>query len=196
MVVFLSGTPASRYPAGSKVIEFLLLQIVPKNMVQERKELTPSPPDIKSLPYVADLGTMLPISNEQAGLSLRQVALIFLVDLMVALVTLALDDVVKLIHIVLILWVHYMVTVQEQAREMLVHLIHELIAAKLEDDAPAGARQSVEKFVESIRNNDPAVAWEYDENHGKDEEADDRQVSASSSCHLVLRVGVRVDRIG
>ncbi|KAJ5268761.1 hypothetical protein N7505_004519 [Penicillium chrysogenum] len=174
MVVFLSGTPA-----GSKVIEFFLLQIVPKNMVQERKELTPPPPDIKSLPYVADLGTVLPVGNKQAGLSLGQVALIFLVDLMVAPVTLALGDVVKLIHIVLILWDHYTVTVQEQAREMLVHLIHELIAAKLEDDAPAGARQSVEDFVESIRKSDPAVVWKYEENHGKEEETDDRRVPAS-----------------
>ncbi|KAJ5873784.1 uncharacterized protein N7529_002214 [Penicillium soppii] len=174
MVVFLSGTPA-----GSKVIEFFMLQVVPKNMVQERKELTPPPSDIKSLPYVADLGTVLPVGNKQAGLSLGQVALIFLVDLMVAPVTLALDDVVKLIHIVLILWDHYTVTVQEQAREMLVHLIHELIAAKLEDDAPDGARQSVEDFVESIRKSDPAVVWEYEENHGKDEDADDRRVPAS-----------------
>ncbi|KAJ6099471.1 hypothetical protein N7467_001006 [Penicillium canescens] len=174
MVVFLSGTPA-----GSKVIEFFLLQVVPKNMVQERKDLTPPPPDIKSLPYVADLATVLPVGNKQAGLSLGQVALIFLVDLMVAPVTLALDDVVKLIHVVLILWDHYTVTVQEQAREMLVHLIHELIAAKLEDDAPAGARQSVEDFVESIRKSDPAVVWEYEENHGKDEESDDRRVPAS-----------------
>jgi hypothetical protein len=174
MVVFLSGTPA-----GSKVIEFFLLQVVPKNMVQERKELTPPPLEIKNLPYVADLGTVLPVGNKQAGLSLGQVALIFLVDLMVAPVTLALDDVVKLIHIVLISWDHYTVTVQEQAREMLVHLIHELIAAKLEDDAPAGARQSVEDFVESIRKSDPAVVWEYEENHGKDEESDDRRVPAS-----------------
>ncbi|KAJ5800463.1 uncharacterized protein N7518_002531 [Penicillium psychrosexuale] len=174
MVVFLSGTPA-----GSKVIEFFLLQVVPKNMVQERKELTPPPPDIASLPYVADLGVVLPVGNKQAGLSLGQVALIFLVDLMVAPVTLALSDVVKLIHIVLILWDHYTMTVQEQAREMLVHLIHELIAAKLEDDAPAGARQSVEDFVESIRKSDPAVVWEYEENHSKDEEIDDRRVPAS-----------------
>jgi hypothetical protein len=103
------------------------------------------------------------------------------------------------------------------AREMLVHLIHELIAAKLEDDAPAGARQSVEDFVESIllefgryqfmdkmhqhltslllhsdcimipedenedfvesiRKSDPAVVWKYEENHGKEEETDDRRV--------------------
>ena len=53
--------------------------------------------------------------------------MIFLVDLMVAPVTLVLEDVVKLLHVVLILWEHYTLTVQEQAREMLVHLIHELI---------------------------------------------------------------------
>ncbi|KAJ5690808.1 hypothetical protein N7462_005200 [Penicillium macrosclerotiorum] len=174
IVVFLAGTPA-----GSKVIEFFLLQVVPKNMVQERKDVTLPPPDIKTLPYVADLGTVLPVGNKQAGLSLGQVALIFLVDLMVAPVTLVLSDVIKLLHVVLILWDHYTVTVQEQAREMLVHLIHELVAAKLEDDAPAEARQSMEDFVESIRKSDPAVVWEYEENQRKEEEADDRRVPPS-----------------
>ncbi|KAJ6133856.1 hypothetical protein N7523_000178, partial [Penicillium sp. IBT 18751x] len=174
VVVFLAGTPA-----GSKVIEFFLMQVMPKNMVQERKELTPPPPELKTLPYVADLGTVLPVGNKQAGLSLGQVALIFLVDLMVAPVTLALDDVIKLLHVVLILWDHYTVTVQEQAREMLVHLLHELIAAKLEDDAPAGSRQAIEDFVESIRKSDPAVVWEYEENNGKEDEDDDRKVPQS-----------------
>lgn len=174
VVVFLAGTPA-----GSKVIEFFLMHLVPKNMVQERKDITPPPPDIKSLPYVVDLGAVLPVGNKQAGLSLGQVALIFLVDLMVAPVTLALDDVIKLLHVVLILWDHYTLTVQEQAREMLVHLIHELVATKLEDDASDGARQSVEDFVESIRNSDPAIVWDYEENHGKEGEADDRRVPPS-----------------
>ncbi|KAJ5712500.1 hypothetical protein N7493_008968 [Penicillium malachiteum] len=174
IVVFLAGTPA-----GSKVIDFFLLQVVPKNMVQERRDLTPPPPDIKSMPYVVDLATIIPVGNKQAGLSLGQVALIFLVDLMVAPVDLAIDDVIKLLHVVLILWDHYTVTVQEQAREMLVHLIHELIAAKLEDGASVGARQSIEDFVELIRKSDPAVVWEYEENNGKDEEADDRRVPLS-----------------
>lgn len=174
IVVFLAGTPA-----GSKVIEFFLMQLVPKNMVQERKEITPAPPDIKSLPYVVDLFAVLPVGNKQAGLSLGQVALIFLVDLMVAPVTLVLNDVVKLLHVVLILWDHYTVTVQEQAREMLVHLIHELVAAKLEDDAPDGARQPIEDFVESIRKSDPSVVWEYEENRGKDEEDHGRRVPTS-----------------
>ncbi|EAW06774.1 putative cell morphogenesis protein (PAG1) [Aspergillus clavatus NRRL 1] len=176
VVVFLSGTPA-----GSKVIEFFLMQLVPKNMVQERKDITPAPPDIKGLPYVADLGTVLPVGNKQAGLSLGQVALIFLVDLMVAPVTLPLEEVVKLLHVVLILWDHYTLTVQEQAREMLVHLIHELIAAKIEDDAPAATRQSIEDFVESIRKSDSTVVWEYEDNNDKEDEDDESRVPPAMS---------------
>ncbi|KAI9930563.1 hypothetical protein ASPWEDRAFT_107111 [Aspergillus wentii DTO 134E9] len=176
VVVFLSGTPA-----GSKVIEFFLMQVVPKNMVQERKDITPAPTDTKSLPYVADLSTVLPVGNKQAGLSLGQVALIFLVDLMVAPVMLPLEDVVKLLHVVLILWDHYTVTVQEQAREMLVHLIHELIAAKIEDDAPVETRQSIEDFVESIRNSDPKVVWDYDDTTDKEDGDDGSRVPSSMS---------------
>ncbi|KAL4907131.1 hypothetical protein BDW74DRAFT_175916 [Aspergillus multicolor] len=169
VVVFLSGTPA-----GSKVIEFFLMQVGPKNMVQERKDITPAPPDVKSLPYVADLATVLPVGNKQAGLSLGQVALIFLVDLMVAPVTLSLPDIVKLLHVVIILWDHYTLTVQEQAREMLVHLIHELIAAKIEDNGPV--RHSVEDFVECIRRSDPKVVWEYD---AETDSEDDSRVPTS-----------------
>lgn len=62
IVVFLSGTPA-----GSKVIEFLLMQVVPKHMVQEKKDITPPPPDVKSLPYVADLSTVLLVGNKQVS---------------------------------------------------------------------------------------------------------------------------------
>ncbi|KAL4736224.1 cell morphogenesis N-terminal-domain-containing protein [Aspergillus similis] len=174
VVVFLSGTPA-----GSKVIEFFLMQVGPKNMVHERKDITPAPPDVKNLPYVADLATVLPVGNKQAGLSLGQVALIFLVDLMVAPVTLSLPDVVKLLHVVIILWDHYTLTVQEQAREMLVHLIHELIAAKIEDDEPAGSRQSIEDFVECIRRSDPKVVWEYEDSHDKEDGEDDSRVPSS-----------------
>ncbi|KAN0083770.1 Cell morphogenesis N-terminal domain containing protein [Elaphomyces granulatus] len=176
IVVFLSGTPA-----GSKVIEFFLMQVVPKNMVQERKDTIPTPPDARGLTYVADLGNVLPVGNKQAGLSLGQVSMIFLVDLMVAPVTLALDDVIKLLHVVLILWDHYTLTVQEQAREMLVHLIHELIASKIEDDPTAGPRQAIEDFVESIRKSDPAVIWEYEDNSTRDDTDDGRRVPSAMS---------------
>ncbi len=62
IVVFLSGTPA-----GSKVIEFFLLQLAPKNMVNEKKSAGQSPPEKGDLPYVADLSAILPTGNKQVS---------------------------------------------------------------------------------------------------------------------------------
>lgn len=161
IVVFLASTPA-----GSKVVEFFLLQLDPKNMVYERKEPLPAPQDADYLPYVADLGTVLPVGNKQAGLSLGQVSMIFLVDLMVAPVTICVESVVKLVHVSLICWDHYTLAVQEQARELLVHLIHELVPSKLENDSGDGKRQAIEEFVESVRQSDSSVVWDYEDNNG------------------------------
>ena len=60
IVVYLSSTPA-----GQKVVEFLLLQITPKNMVQEKREPIAIPPESHGLPYIADLSEALPIGNRQ-----------------------------------------------------------------------------------------------------------------------------------
>lgn len=98
---------------------------------------------------------------------------------MVAPVTLPSDSVVKLLHVALIFWDHYTLTVQEQAREMLVHLIHELVASKIEADPPDGTRKAIEDFVECIRHGDPTVVWEYEDNNGKDDEQDGSRVPAS-----------------
>ncbi|KAM5436635.1 Cell morphogenesis protein PAG1 [Microsporum canis] len=174
IVVFLASTPA-----GSKVIEFFLLQVIPKNMVHERREPLPAPSDLSNLPYVADLGTILPVGNKQVGLSLGQVSMIFLVDLMVAPVSIGFESVIKLIHVTLIFWDHYTLTVREQAREMLVHLIHELVASKLENDVEGARRQSIEDFVECIRQSDPTVIWEYEDSNGKDEKAAGTRVPSS-----------------
>lgn len=62
IVVFLKSTPA-----GSKVIEFLLMQVNPKNMVQERREPLATPTEIPGLPYVADLSEALPVGNKQVS---------------------------------------------------------------------------------------------------------------------------------
>lgn len=62
IIVYLSSTPA-----GQKVVEFLLLQITPKNMVQEKREPIVLPPDTLGLPYIADLSEALPIGNKQVS---------------------------------------------------------------------------------------------------------------------------------
>jgi hypothetical protein len=60
IVVHLSSTPA-----GLKVLEFLLMQINPRNMVSEKREPIPPPPWTANLPYLADLSKVLPSSNKQ-----------------------------------------------------------------------------------------------------------------------------------
>jgi hypothetical protein len=62
IVVYLSSTPA-----GSRVLEFFMLQLTPKNMVNDRKHADVVMPDSRHLPYVADLNSLLPMGNKQVG---------------------------------------------------------------------------------------------------------------------------------
>ena len=165
IVVFLASTNIT---PGNRVVEFLLLQITPKAMVpNEKREAVPPPPDINMLPYCADLSDALPIGTKQAGFSLGQLSLILLVDLMVAPVSLAADSVPILLQVVTVLWDHYTPLVQEQAREMLVHLIHELVISTLDDNTPAATRQWIESLIDAIRRHDRSVVWSYEDSNGK-----------------------------
>jgi hypothetical protein len=172
IVVFLASTNTT---PGNRVIEFLLLQITPKAMVpNEKREAVPPPPDINMLPYCADLSDALPVGTKQAGFSLGQLSLILLVDLMVAPVSLAADSIPVLLQVVTVLWDHYTPLVQEQAREMLVHLIHELVIANLDDDTPAATRQWIESLVDAIRRHDKSVVWGYEDSNGKGDGHDNK----------------------
>jgi hypothetical protein len=170
IVVFLSSTPA-----GVKVVEFLLMQITPKAMIpNEKRELVPPPPDAVKLPYVAELSEALPIGAKQAGFSLGQLSLILLVDLMVSPVQLETENVPLLLQVVTVLWDHYIPLVQEQAREMLIHLIHELVISKIDDETTIPTKKSIEDFIESIRRHDAAVVWAYEDNNGKVDDQDNK----------------------
>ena len=180
IVVYLSATLKD-----ARVIDFLLLQLVPKNMVNEKKAIEPVVPAMIGLPYAADLAAVLPIGNKQVsqdliivrtlsltymqtGLSLGQIALIFLVDLIVAGASLTTENAIRLIQTCLILWDHYSITVQEHAREMLIHLVHELITSKVGAEVLSPRKQQIEKLVETIRGNEPGVTWGYEDNNGKE----------------------------
>lgn len=174
IVVFLSSTPA-----GVKVVEFLLMQISPKTMIpSEKHELTPPPPDAIKMPYLAELSEALPIGAKQAGFSLGQLSLILLVDLMVSPVQLATDSVPLLLQVVTVLWDHYIPLVQDQAREMLIHLIHELVISKIDDEHTVPSKKSIEDFIESIRRHDAMVIWQYEDNNGKVDDQDNNKVPA------------------
>ncbi|ETN41939.1 uncharacterized protein HMPREF1541_03878 [Cyphellophora europaea CBS 101466] len=182
IVVYLSTTPA-----GSRVLEFFLLQLTPKNMVNDKKRGEILVPDTKHLPYVADLNGVLPTGNKQAGLSLGQVALIFLVDLMVPPVKLSKENATKVIHAVFILWDHYTPTVQEQAREMLVHQLQELVATKADAELLAPVWDQIEQVVESVRRNEDSVCWSYESHTGKPDDDGGSRVPAPM-LHLAKSV--------
>jgi hypothetical protein len=171
IVVFLSSTPA-----GFKVVEFLLMQITPKAMIpNEKRELIPPPPDVHiKMPYVAELSEALPMGAKQAGFSLGQLSLILLVDLMVSPIQVVAESVPLLLQVVTVLWDHYIPLVQEQAREMLIHLIHELVISKIEDETTIPAKKTIEDFIESIRRHDSRIIWAYEDNNGKAEDPDNK----------------------
>ena len=172
IVVFLASTNST--PAN-KVVEFLLLQITPKGMVpNEKREAVPPPPDIGMLPYCADLTEALPVGTKQTGFSLGQLSLILLVDLMVAPVSLVPENLPVLLQVVTVLWDHYTTLVQEQAREMLVHLIHELVISRLDDNTPATTKHAMEGLIDAIRRHDRAVVWSYEDSNGKVDDCDSK----------------------
>ncbi|KAK5998669.1 Cell morphogenesis protein PAG1 [Cladobotryum mycophilum] len=165
IVVFLSTTNST---PGIKVVEFLLMQITPKAMVpNEKREPLQAPPDISALPYCADLAEVLPIGTKQAGFSLGQLSLILLVDLMVSPVHLTPDNLPLLLQVVTVLWDHYTPLVQEQAREMLVHLIHELVISRMDDQFDGECKESIEELIDLVRRHDRSVVWSYEDSNGK-----------------------------
>lgn len=89
---------------------------------------------------------------------------------MVSPVQLAKEHIPLLLTVVLILWDHYTPVVQDQAREMLVHLLHELVISRIEDSSMAAKKRGIEDFIEAIRRRDPSVVWSYDDNSGKNRE--------------------------
>lgn len=98
---------------------------------------------------------------------------------MVSPVELAHEQLPLLIQVVLVLWDHYTPVVQDQAREMLVHLIHELVISKIDDDTTGIDKRCIEDFIESVRQHDTRVVWSYDDKNGKDVEDTSSKVPES-----------------
>jgi hypothetical protein len=114
---------------------------------------------------------------------LGQICLILLVDLVVSPVQLASEHIPLLLQVILVLWDHYTPVVQDQAREMLVHLIHEVVISKIEDGTTNIDKRSIEDFVESVRQRDGKVVWNYDDKNGKD--TDDTSSKVPESMEYV-----------
>jgi hypothetical protein len=98
---------------------------------------------------------------------------------MVSPVEVAHEHIPLLLQVVMVLWDHYTPVVQDQAREMLVHLIHELVISKIDDDTIGIDKRSIEDFIEGVRQHDVKVVWNYDDKNGKDAEDSGAKVPES-----------------
>ena len=154
IVVFLSKTPA-----GLSVVGHLLQRITPRTMIASLQDMIATPADTAALPYIADLSSALPSGDRSKRMALGHLCMILMVDLVVSPFSLAADKVPVLLHVVLILWDYDIVVVQEQAREMLVHLIHELVISKIDAGSTEPAKQSIEEFIDSVRRQDAKISW-------------------------------------
>lgn len=100
------------------------------------------------------------------------------------------ESVPLLLQAVLVLWDHYTPVVQDQAREMLVHLIHELVISQIDVGNTTPDKEYIEDFIESIRQHSPRVVWAYDDANGKvDEDTDSRVPEA---MHYVATEVVKI----
>ncbi|KAG9992248.1 cell morphogenesis protein-like protein, partial [Aureobasidium melanogenum] len=90
-----------------------------------------------------------------------------LVDLVVSPVQLPKNKIPLLLQVVVVQWDHYTPLVQDQAREMLVHMIHELVISQIGPEHTGPSKQGIEDLIESIRQHDPKVVWSYEETDNK-----------------------------
>ncbi|KAF8463503.1 cell morphogenesis N-terminal-domain-containing protein [Kalaharituber pfeilii] len=157
VVVFLASTPA-----GAKLVEALIAYLQPRLMTINQRD--PSPvPEASQFPYLASLNAALPSVNKQNGFSYGHLALILLVDLLVGPVPEMLDSLPLLLQVVFVLWDHYVPLVQEQAKEMLIHLIHELVIPNISQGEGASAKAATREFIETVRQRESKTTWAYED---------------------------------
>ena len=99
--------------------------------------------------------------------------MVFLVDLIVAPMTIKAESVPLILQAILVLWDDQNTLVQEQAREMLVHLIHELVITKIPhqmQDTYSSKKDTIEEFVDAVRYHEASVIWQYKDMAGRDEQ--------------------------
>jgi hypothetical protein len=100
--------------------------------------------------------------------------MILLVDLMVSPLNIALERIPLLLQVTFVLWDHYIALVQEQAQDMLIHLIHELVISKFDENTQDVSKQAVENLVEAIRSHNSDFIWAYDDSFESSEASDSR----------------------
>lgn len=169
----------SKKSLEEQIVEFLISRITPKDMVAiDRRELITPVAEALELPYITDLRNIFPALSTPSGISLGQLSLILLVDLTVSPIQLFADNLPLLLHVAISLWDHYTSIVQDEVRELLIHLAHELIVNEIDVENLAAQRKIIGEFIESVRSHDSKISWSSEDyigdNVGKLDESDHR----------------------
>lgn len=146
ILVYLSTTPA-----GSNLVDVLLTYLQPKSMIPQH----PTPLDISlaasQFPYVANLSNLLEPNFKESSFSRGQLAVILLVDLSTHGSDSIRSNFPLILHVCYGLLDHYMAISQNQAREMLIRVIHEM-----------GSNSSAtDDLIELFRKKDQRSVWTY-----------------------------------
>lgn len=150
----------SRSSAGPKVTEALLAYLQPRSMVPQLKESLQPAQELQNYAYVADLDRAFQEEQKHVVFSLGQLALIFLVDLMVTPTPDIVTQTPTLLQVVFVMLDHYIPLVQNQAREMFVYLTNNLCNDGVLEK---GNHASIHEFLQIIRRREPPSSWTYDE---------------------------------
>lgn len=146
ILVHLAATPA-----GSSLIPSLQAYLQPKSMIP----MHPEPYDVTVAeavyPYVADIKEILPATGKEASFSKGQIAMVLLVNLTCGQDETLSLNVPLLLHIAFALFDHYVPIVHGQAKQLLIHIIHEL----------SDYSDSALELCEEIRRADYST-WSYD----------------------------------
>ena len=160
IVVFLGTSDA-----GSGVLEYLTQCVEPKLLQgTDPSTFVRKPEGVREFPYVVSQTQIFPDPPLAMRMSMGQLSMILLVDLIVKDAPISSEKLTELLQIVLVLWDHHSQIVQEQAREMLVHLVHVFVISKADKALVSGHAPSIEELVELIRRQDPKVGWAYTDN--------------------------------
>ncbi|ODV90814.1 hypothetical protein CANCADRAFT_57243 [Tortispora caseinolytica NRRL Y-17796] len=151
VIVHLSSSPSA-----SKLEDTLTSYFTPRFMVPYHKEYSVfSQPDNFTFPYIADLNKVLLPPLKQSSFSLAQIALILLVDLLVKPLPLIESNLALILQVSFVLMDHYVPIVSDQARELLVHVIH--ICA-----SSSSSKASLD-VIDLLRRKAPVTVWQYDD---------------------------------
>lgn len=150
----------SRSPSGANVVSALLLHLEPRSMIPQVREASRRVIDGPDIPYVADLDRVFEVSQRGVVFSMGQLALIFIVDLLVEPAPGLAAHVHTLLQAIFVMLDHYVGLVQDQAKELLMYLGHGLT---MQADTPPEQRAKAVAFLKGIRQRDSKGFWTYDE---------------------------------